>query len=167
MTAAATAISGYSTSIHRPSPTYFDDDTHQMTSFVFDRPQAQPKTGDLQAKAASQYQAINDIWALGRLPDNWDGYGALSVDYMAQKIAVNLLTGLMKFEIPRPDILPTANGGVALEWETAQINLALEINPYRDIRACIWSSSDGELEGPIEYLVSDVINAFNELVPGP
>ena len=168
MTAASVPIRGSSASIHRHSNTYFDEDPYELTSFVFDRPQArQHADAALQSRDVLYHEVTRDVWALASLPDNWDGYGAQSVDHVAQRVAISLLVQLIGFDVPKPDILPTANGGVALEWENNQINLAIEIDPYRDVRACIWTCSDDEREGPLEYLTTEVSNAFTKLMASP
>lgn len=104
-------------------------------------------------------QAISDIELLALLPDNWDGYGAQPVDGIAQESAIQMLRTFMGFGVPRPDISPTSNGGVAFEWERSQVNLSLEIEAYRETRACVWSNAEDEQEGLLINLTGAVADA--------
>lgn len=163
MTAIAIPIRGDS-SLYRRGSSYSQSKQLQKTSFVFDQPATQPEASVLYTEQVFYYyQAISDLESLTQLPDNWDGHGAQPVDDIAQEAATRMLRRLMVHGVPRPDILPTSNGGVAFEWESKQISLSLEIESYRETRACVWSSTEDEQEGPLNYLTGVVADALKLL----
>lgn len=160
MTAITAPFPGDS-SLYRRRSRYRQNKQLLKTSFVFDQPSAQPAGIALDAELVFQYhQAFGDVESLARLPDNWDGHGAQAVDDIAQEAAVRMLNALMMSGFPRPNILPTSNGGVAFEWESQQVHLSLEFEAYRDVRACVWSSTEDEQEGPLTNLLGTVANAL-------
>jgi hypothetical protein len=73
--------------------------------------------------------------AMRRLPENWDGYGAASpqpsiVDF-AQEFA-GFLQALLGKSLENPLVLhvsPTRVGGVLIQWETPALEHEIEIMP--------------------------------------
>ncbi|RPI87568.1 MAG: hypothetical protein EHM42_05090, partial [Planctomycetaceae bacterium] len=64
---------------------------------------------------------------LGRLPENWDSYGAVPIRQASLWAAVELLADVMHDETPLPTAVPTSHGAVQLEWHTRGIDLEIEV----------------------------------------
>ena len=62
------------------------------------------------------------------LGDNWNGYGERAVHKGALKRAVNVLD-VIGVDGPCPDIVPTSDGGVQLEWASTDGEIEVEIPP--------------------------------------
>lgn len=52
------------------------------------------------------------------LADNWDSYGGLAITEAARTVAKRLLEMFAMLPLDRPAVLPTGEGGVALQWYT-------------------------------------------------
>lgn len=64
---------------------------------------------------------------IGRLPQNWDGYDAASVDPVIVRTAREWLGIASKAASILPEISPNTNGTISFEWETASGCAHLEI----------------------------------------
>ena len=71
---------------------------------------AQPKKPSWLSEAKAKVQK------LGKLQPNWNSYGALVPTPEAIKGAILLLHFVDELELPMPQIVPTAVGGIQLEW---------------------------------------------------
>lgn len=78
-------------------------------------------------------QAMRDLLDL---PEDWDSYGARTVNIGAVTSAIQLLTSIMRPETPAPAVVPTNLGGVQLEWHTRGIDLEIEIRPQARAHVC-------------------------------
>jgi hypothetical protein len=81
------------------------------------------------ARPAEFEAGMEAIQRLEKLGDNWDGYGAISVEVAAQNAGV-ALAELAK-TAPLPDITPNPHGTVSMEWEFGQFLAHLEIGKSR------------------------------------
>jgi hypothetical protein len=91
--------------------------------------------------ADAKLQALNafcKIEELAALKPNWDSYGAPAISERALDRAMDILWTIRRS--PQPRIVPTAEGGVQLEWYTASEELEVEIRP----------------DGNVEYLLEVV-----------
>lgn len=83
--------------------------------------------------------ALVEVRALSGMPDNWDSYGAASVNADSLEQATGLLRELAKIVgITKPTIGLTRSGHVALTWETDAVSLDLEVDP-RGLLRFAWS----------------------------
>lgn len=64
--------------------------------------------------------ALEKLESLRLLKSNWDSYGAASISPEAIATASQFL---------QPDIVPTSQGGIQLEWHNFGIDLEIEITP--------------------------------------
>lgn len=87
-------------------------------SFVIENELGQPSWIMWAVRAAQQ---------LLSLPENWDSYGARPVKPEAVVSALELLSMIMRLNTPLPEIVPTIQGGVQLEWHTRDIDLEIEV----------------------------------------
>lgn len=76
--------------------------------------------------------AANKLASIMRLSENWDSYGAKVVTIDSIFAAIHLLVSVMRQATPMPSIVPTALGGVQLEWHQFGIDLEAEILPSGD-----------------------------------
>jgi len=67
-----------------------------------------------------------DFTDLAALPENWDSYGAAKVSKAAISRAREIAA--LYPDIGKPDVSPTPNGGVTLEWESGARELYITIS---------------------------------------
>jgi hypothetical protein len=60
--------------------------------------------------------ACVQLFVLQKLPENWDSYGGVALQARHRDAALRFLGLVMSDDIPMPDIVPLADGGVQLEW---------------------------------------------------
>lgn len=73
-------------------------------------------------------QALGDFIELLELPEGWNSYGARPVDEATVRLAVDVLFDAVNQLTPRPAIVPTAAGGVQIEWHM-DTEVEVEIHP--------------------------------------
>ena len=71
----------------------------------------------------SVHPATDRLTKIAKLPANWDSYGALPIDPRAIESARKLITALSH----PPQIVPTTEGGIQLEWHRDGIDFDLVI----------------------------------------
>jgi len=71
-------------------------------------------TIDLPLERVSAREKLEE---LVRMPENWDGYGAVPIRIETTRNALRMLE-ILPDEIPMPDITPNPNGTVSFEWES-------------------------------------------------
>jgi hypothetical protein len=77
-------------------------------------------------------RTVESMRSVFSLPHNWDSYGAPRIAFENVKYAFNLLVFTMDDNTPPPNVVPTPEGSVQLEWHEGGIDLELEvISPYR------------------------------------
>jgi hypothetical protein len=84
-----------------------------------------------------------DIDALGRLPSNWDGYGAPAIDPTVIAAAKRFVARLPGHLVHRPRVVPRSNGTLQLEWHAGPKTLELEFESPRSIRFLQWNPAGG------------------------
>src|SRR2546427_9995094 len=75
--------------------------------------------------------ALQSIAELTALPPNWDSYGARAINRHIVNASLNLLVSIMRDSTPPPSAVPTAQGGVQLEWHARGIDLEITLNPHQ------------------------------------
>jgi len=69
-----------------------------------------------------------------QLRENWDTYGSPSVSPDAANVALLVLGEILEFRrVPLPHFVPTAEGGVQMEWHTDRIDLEIDVAPTLQI----------------------------------
>jgi hypothetical protein len=67
-----------------------------------------------------------------KMEKGWDSYGAPPVGWDTGMFALSILNDVMRTRTPIPQVVPSAAGGVQLEWHQKGIDLELHIaGPYR------------------------------------
>lgn len=80
-------------------------------------------------------QAFERVGKFAKLADNWDSYGAKSIDNDSISRGIIILKGLIELreltglDIPAPFVAPLSAGGIQIEWEEGDRYLELSIVP--------------------------------------
>lgn len=90
-------------------------------------------------------QTLKRFLRLMALRDNWNGYGERAVHEDAVKRAMSVLREV-GVDGPPPDVVPTAEGGVQLEWAGAGWEIEVEVRPVGPAAVLIADPSGQELE---------------------
>jgi hypothetical protein len=78
-----------------------------------------------------EVEVVRRIVKLLDLPDGWDSYGASKIKKDAGMFALEILQKVMRPRTPLPQIVPTAAGGIQIEWHEKGIDLEIDIlGPY-------------------------------------
>lgn len=72
--------------------------------------------------------AITRMIELLELPPGWNSYSAKPIKKENVNFAIDLLNRLMRPETPAPHVIPTARGGVQLEWHQGGIDIEITIS---------------------------------------
>lgn len=109
-------------------------------------------------------EAASRIELLSNLPPGWDGHVALPVDRRILAKSWDLIQVLVtNVRIP-PSIVPTAQGGVALEWHRPGIDLEIEILPGGEFPYVSFEQEAGpEFDGPLRAHLGAVVAALVSL----
>jgi len=70
---------------------------------------------------------VNQLIEFLYLEENWDTYGARTIDSTSIELTVELILSLVKNNTPQPWVVPTPNGHIQLEWHTKGIDLEVEV----------------------------------------
>lgn len=70
---------------------------------------------------------VNKLVEFLYLEENWDTYGARTIDPASIEFTVELILSLVKKNTPQPWVVPTPNGHIQLEWHTKGIDLEVEV----------------------------------------
>ena len=90
---------------------------------------------------------------LGNLPENWDSYGAPSIDASVIQAAMDALDSVRDLEIPAPQVTPTARGGIQFEWNLTHFEAELEfVNIHRAEWWACDPQSDAEEEDELSLI---------------
>ena len=66
---------------------------------------------------------------LASLNPNWDSYGSEQVSPVALSVAADVLARFLQDQTIVPDILPSSDGAVTIEWHARGIELEIEATP--------------------------------------
>ena len=95
-----------------------------------------------QAPPSWSTAALQELIQLLELPPGWNSYRARRVEFDAVKHAADLLFNVADHGTPRPAIVPTARGGVQLEWH-GDDDIEIEVAPNGSV---VFLSGDQEHE---------------------
>lgn len=80
-------------------------------------------TGDL---SPWQVRAVTDVLQTAALPTNWD-YNSPPTEALVTR-AILFLTSI-QLELPAPQVVPVAGGGIQFEWQVRPRELEIEFRP--------------------------------------
>lgn len=90
-------------------------------------------------------RAADTLAELLALPENWNGYGARAVEWQVVPVVLNFLADVFADgEPPFPDLVPTVDGGVQVEWHVGGFDLEVEVSPKTGVRAYFCDEAAGE-----------------------
>jgi hypothetical protein len=79
-----------------------------------------------------EVEVVKALVRLAKLPAGWDSYNAAPLRRDAGHFALEILQSIMRPRTPIPQVVPSAAGGVQLEWHEKGIDLELHISaPYQ------------------------------------
>jgi hypothetical protein len=83
-------------------------------------------------RSAWEQDVTNKIVNLTKFPDNWDGYNSPPLRDDVGTFALTVLKQLMLPQTPTPQVVPSAGGGVQLEWHEKEVDLEVNFSaPYQ------------------------------------
>jgi hypothetical protein len=91
---------------------------------------------------------VDRIKAIGELGPGWDGAGGLPVSDAALQMALGVLSETMSSDSVAPEVVPTSDGGLQLEWHFAGVDLEVYVEP--DGRISVWCR-EGSREWEEDY----------------
>ena len=97
---------------------------------------------------------LQQLCELGSLPANWNSYGARPIRLEVATEVVAFLLNYLSPDDPLPSIVPTARGGILLEWHEGGIDLEV------DIRSPSWihvAFEDGENEEEFDHADFEIV----------
>jgi hypothetical protein len=103
--------------------------------------------------------AFRRLWSLKNLKENWNSYGAAAVDDAALRSAHTLLGVAGNLRTLPVAIIPTARGGVQLEWKLPDRELEVEVLPDQTVQVLlVEGEQESEQEGiSVERLTTEVL----------
>jgi hypothetical protein len=66
------------------------------------------------------------LLALLRLPQDWDGYGAVQIQEQIAQKALMVLVEVMENDALAPSVVPLSDGGIQVEWHRRGRNIEIE-----------------------------------------
>ncbi len=72
-------------------------------------------------------ESLQKLQEILELEDNWDSYGAPRVGIKRVQAALEVLLEITPTLAPTPSLVPTADGGVQIEWHRDGIDLEIEV----------------------------------------
>jgi hypothetical protein len=92
---------------------------------------------------------LNGLNGLLSLRSNWDTHGAVQIDPRHAAEALQFLYGTMRASTPVPAMVPTANGGIQLEWHQAGLDVEILLAGTEEDGLYVRDLASGEeWEGP-------------------
>jgi hypothetical protein len=106
-----------------------------------------------------EVEVVQALVRLAKMPAGWDSYNAPPIRRDAGHFALEILHAVMHARTPVPQVVPTAVGGVQLEWHEKGIDLELHITaPYQ------WELWFHDLQEPdVEPLSLELTDDFSAL----
>jgi hypothetical protein len=103
-------------------------------------------------------RTLKQVEELSALDDDWDGYGASRVSAGAAMMVVNFLFKVAYPKLAAPEVVPSPDGGLQVEWHMNDIDFEAIFEPEEQPRALVEDLADGT---EAEVVVGD--EAVNEL----
>lgn len=98
------------------------------------------------------------------LPPGWDSYSAKQVELAAARRVLDLLVATMADRTPAPQVVPTRQGGVQLEWHQSAIDLEIEVPPSGSLLVSFEDSQgNAQWERTVAHGLGPLIEALQVL----
>ncbi len=92
---------------------------------------------------------------LKKLEEGWDAYGAPPIEERALRRTADLLRKVVTEWAPLPDLMPSTDGGVIVEWYRPRRRLRITIPP-EDTPTLFYRDEAGIWEGPLDENAPDL-----------
>lgn len=113
----------------------------------------------LRVSKDSTIETTDPIWLLSverkinrllQLASNWDGAGANPIDFESAMTALVFLLQNSLHDMPAPQVVPAANGGIQIEWHLQGSHLELLFAPTLPSSYYFCAADGKESEGEID-----------------
>jgi len=95
-------------------------------------------------------QVADRLVKLLRLPEGWDGHNGKPLRQVTAEFACRLIASIMQAKPPLPQIMPTSNGGMQIEWHRKGWDIEIEVEGPNKIFAYARNVRSGdESEFPV------------------
>jgi len=121
----------------------------------------------LQRSAPWLSPAFDDLLRWIDQPEGWDSYGASRISPGSVRLAYRILEAISQFDIPRPLVAGTPDGGIACEWVDRELSVQVTVE-RGDVDVFIWDKRRGEeSEGPLASMVDEFSRALSRFAGPP
>lgn len=103
---------------------------------------AYPSASGIGRREALLEEAARELLRLRKLPQGWDGYRAAQISKAAIYGAGWVLDAILAADSCKPQVFPTADGGVQIEWYADGDEITIDIDPAGE--AAVLAEFDGE-----------------------
>ena len=79
-------------------------------------------------------RTVEKLHALLDLPENWNSYGAPPIRPDVIEYAVRWVPTLLQRRTPEPAVVPTARGGLQLEWHRKGVDVEIYVDAPDNVR---------------------------------
>lgn len=161
--------------MERESPAWLLEPGQRDACSISSEPRSRPVliTGDGgQVVLSALWQGPEPAWLrptmevlaqLLALPADWDSYGARRIGQAAVTSVLALLREVMPDDAPAPQIVPTAAGGVQMEWHMRGIDLEVCVRPTGEGWVLFEDLETGEeWEGPAPDRLAAALNTLTQ-----
>lgn len=98
------------------------------------------------------------------LESNWDSYGGRPVHETVAQATSELLLKLTRASSPAPSVVPTARGGIQLEWHTPSVDLEIAVASAGRLSAVFENKMTGEeWERDFQSDLTQLVDAIGQL----
>jgi hypothetical protein len=97
------------------------------------------------------------------LPPNWDGEDARAIDVSCVIEALDFLFSALSHDTPAPQVVPTAEGGLQLEWHTKGLDLEVTFLPATRASFFFACTNSPDFEGDVNDHVMFVSSTLRTL----
>ncbi len=106
-----------------------------------------------------------NLLAIVALNNNWDSYGADRISPKVAEAVHELLWNIMQMATPAPQIVPSANGSIQLEWHQKGIDLEIEVKSFSSFSVFFEDAQNEEAswEGDIETDLTKLVRYISLL----
>lgn len=110
-------------------------------------------------------QTTTKLYAILGLDDNWDSYGSKRISSRVADAAIGLLYNIMQANTPAPQVVPSANGSIQLEWHLVGVDLDIEVESTTASKVFFEDSLNEESawEGEISFDLTKLVGYISIL----
>jgi hypothetical protein len=107
---------------------------------------------------------VNRIDYLLTLSEGWDGPGSGALDFECAMEAISFMLSTAAHETPAPQLIPTSDSGVQIEWHMGGIDLEVRFSPGSSA-TYYYCAEDVDKEGEVSTDEAVVASLVRSLPP--